>query len=90
VHGKVVRRVHVTLDATIRTATILTQGKAVEVVEAIPSWRRGNEVSTAEARLDPSPQPYFDHLAATVEHRRDTFGTAAGDHASRRCGHTLG
>ena len=35
VDGKVVRRVVVTLDATIRTATILTQGEAVEVGEAI-------------------------------------------------------
>jgi hypothetical protein len=29
VHGTVVRRVHVTLDATLRTATILTQGEAI-------------------------------------------------------------
>jgi hypothetical protein len=35
VHGKVVRRVHVTLDATTVTETILTQGEAVEVAEAI-------------------------------------------------------
>ena len=35
VNGKVVRRVHVTLDATTVTETILTQGKAVEVAEAI-------------------------------------------------------
>ena len=35
VDGKVVRRVVVTLDATIRTATILTQGEAAEVGEAI-------------------------------------------------------
>ena len=35
VNGKVVRRVVVTLDATTVTATILTQGKAVEVAEAI-------------------------------------------------------
>jgi hypothetical protein len=35
VNGKVVRRVVVTLDVTIRTATILTQGEAVEVAEAI-------------------------------------------------------
>jgi len=35
VNGKVVRRVRVTLDATINTATILTQGEAVEVGEAI-------------------------------------------------------
>ena len=35
VHGKVVRRVHITIDATIRTQTILTPGKAVEVAEAI-------------------------------------------------------
>jgi hypothetical protein len=34
VHGKVVRRVHITLDATIRTATILTQRDAAEVAEA--------------------------------------------------------
>jgi hypothetical protein len=35
VDGKVVRRVHITLDATTVTETILTQGKAVEVAEAI-------------------------------------------------------
>ena len=35
VNGKVVRRVVVTLDATIRTATIFTQAEAVEVAEAI-------------------------------------------------------
>jgi hypothetical protein len=35
VNGKVVRRVVVTLDATLRTATILTQRDAVEVAEAI-------------------------------------------------------
>jgi hypothetical protein len=35
VNGKVVRRVHVTLDATTVTETILTQGEAVEVGEAI-------------------------------------------------------
>ena len=33
--GKVVRRVVVRLDATLRTATILPQGEAVEVGEAI-------------------------------------------------------
>jgi hypothetical protein len=35
VNGKVVRRVHITLDATIRTATILSPDEAVEVAEAI-------------------------------------------------------
>jgi hypothetical protein len=35
VNGKVVRRVVVTLDATIRTATIFTPAEAVEVAEAI-------------------------------------------------------
>ena len=35
VNGKVVRRVHVTLDATTVTETILTQGEAVEVAEVI-------------------------------------------------------
>ena len=35
VNGKVVRRAHVTLDATIRTTTILTQSDAIEVAEAI-------------------------------------------------------
>jgi hypothetical protein len=35
VDGKVVRRMHVTLDATTVTETILTQGKAVKVGEAI-------------------------------------------------------
>ena len=35
VNGKVVRRVHVTLDTTTVTETILTQGEAVEVGEAI-------------------------------------------------------
>jgi hypothetical protein len=35
VDGTVVRRVHVTLDATTVTETILTQGEAVEVAEAI-------------------------------------------------------
>jgi len=35
VHGKVVRRVVITVDATLRTATILTQGEAVEVAQAI-------------------------------------------------------
>jgi hypothetical protein len=35
VNGKVIRRVHITLDATTVTETILTQGKAVEVAEAI-------------------------------------------------------
>jgi hypothetical protein len=34
-HGQVVRRVHVTLDATFKTTTILTQGEAVKVAEAI-------------------------------------------------------
>jgi hypothetical protein len=36
VDDSVVRRVHVALDATIRTATILTPREAVEVAEAIP------------------------------------------------------
>ena len=35
VDGKVVRRVHVTLDATTVTETILTQGEAVDVAQAI-------------------------------------------------------
>ena len=35
VDGKVVRRVVVTLDATINTATTLTFAQAVEVAEAI-------------------------------------------------------
>ena len=35
VHGQMVRRVHVTLDATTVTETILTQRDAVEVAEAI-------------------------------------------------------
>ena len=35
VDGTVVRRVHVTLDATTVSETILTQGEAVEVAEAI-------------------------------------------------------
>ena len=35
VDGKVVRRVVVTLDATINTATTLTLAQAVEVAEAI-------------------------------------------------------
>ena len=35
VDGKVVRRVVITLDATVNTATVLTQGEAVEVAEAI-------------------------------------------------------
>jgi hypothetical protein len=35
VNGKVIRRVHVTLDATTVTETILTQGDAVAVAEAI-------------------------------------------------------
>jgi hypothetical protein len=35
VNGKVVRRVHVTLDATTVTKTILTQRDAVAVAEAI-------------------------------------------------------
>ena len=35
VNGKVIRRVMITVDATIRTATILTQAEAVDVAEAI-------------------------------------------------------
>lgn len=35
VDGKVVRRVVVTLDATMTTATILTRPQAVEVAQAI-------------------------------------------------------
>jgi len=35
VNGKVIRRVHVTLDATTVTQTILTQRDAVAVAEAI-------------------------------------------------------
>jgi hypothetical protein len=35
VDGRVVRRVHITLDATTVTETILTQKKAVEVAQAI-------------------------------------------------------
>jgi hypothetical protein len=35
IDGKVVRRVVITVDATIKTATILTQGEAVEVAEVI-------------------------------------------------------
>ena len=35
VNGKVVRRVHITLDATTVTETILTQSDAVQVAEAI-------------------------------------------------------
>jgi len=35
VNGKVVRRVHITLDATTVTQTILTQRDAVAVAEAI-------------------------------------------------------
>ena len=33
--GKIVRRVVITVDATIKTATILTQGEAVAVAEAM-------------------------------------------------------
>lgn len=35
VDGRVVRRVHITLDATTVTETILTQGEAVNVAQAI-------------------------------------------------------
>ena len=35
VDGKVMRRVVITVDATMRTATILTQGEAVAVAEAM-------------------------------------------------------
>ena len=35
IDGKVVRRVVITVDATMRTATILTQGEAAEVAQAI-------------------------------------------------------
>ena len=35
VEGKVVRRVVLTLDATMRTATVLTSAEAVEVAQAI-------------------------------------------------------
>jgi hypothetical protein len=35
VNGKVIRRVHITLDATTVTETILTQSDAVQVAEAI-------------------------------------------------------
>jgi hypothetical protein len=35
IDGKVVRRVVITVDATIKTATILTQSDAVLVAEAI-------------------------------------------------------
>jgi hypothetical protein len=35
VNGTVVRRVVITLDATLNTATILTQSDAVQVAEAI-------------------------------------------------------
>jgi len=35
VNGKVIRRVHITLDATTVTETILTQGKAVDMAQAI-------------------------------------------------------
>ena len=34
IDGKVVRRVVITVDATLNTATILTQGEAVDVAEA--------------------------------------------------------
>ena len=35
VNGKVIRRVHITLEATTVTETILTQSDAIEVAEAI-------------------------------------------------------
>ena len=35
IDGKVVRRVVITVDATLKTATILTQGEAVAVAEAM-------------------------------------------------------
>jgi hypothetical protein len=35
IDGKVVRRVVITMDATLKTATILTQGEAVAVTEAM-------------------------------------------------------
>jgi hypothetical protein len=35
VNGKVIRRVHITLDATTVTQTILTREEAVAVAEAI-------------------------------------------------------
>ena len=35
VDGKVIRRVVITVDATLKTATILTQGEAVAVAEAM-------------------------------------------------------
>ena len=35
VHGKAVRWIVITVDATLKTATILTQGEAVAVAEAI-------------------------------------------------------
>ncbi|MGH3886226.1 MAG: hypothetical protein ACRDSZ_06600 [Pseudonocardiaceae bacterium] len=39
VHGTVVRRVVVTLDATINTSTVLTLAQAVEVAQAILAAR---------------------------------------------------
>jgi hypothetical protein len=41
VHGKVIRRVHITLDATTVTETILTQGRPSRWRRR--SWRRRNE-----------------------------------------------
>jgi hypothetical protein len=41
VDGKVVRRVHLTLDATTVTETILTQGRPSRWLRR--SWRRRNE-----------------------------------------------
>ena len=35
VHGQVIRRVHITLDATTVTETILTREEAVDVAQAI-------------------------------------------------------
>jgi hypothetical protein len=35
IDGKVVRRVVITVDATLKTATILTQREAVDVAQAI-------------------------------------------------------
>jgi hypothetical protein len=57
VDGTVVRRVVVTLDATMTTATMLTCAQAVEVAQAMLAAARSPKAATTEAADDAEAHP---------------------------------
>jgi hypothetical protein len=57
VDGNVVRRVVVTLDATMNTATVLTRPQAVQVAQAILAAAQSNPGPHRQPTSSPGSQP---------------------------------